>query len=599
MQTTLRNRKKPRPAAPYLGKPKQAKHKPPSKRWQKLLRLIPGYDSFAQAAGCWFDPVAAQAAIDFFPECLHHVEGALAGEPFVLEPWEKSIIANLCGWFRIDESGRVVRRFREALIYVPRKNGKSPLIAGLACYIFFCDKEAGQQNYIAAGEREQAGMLFRHVKGMVKAEPELDNRCRIYGGNAAAGQSKSLVREEDGSFLRVIAASGETQHGGNTHMAMIDELHVQPNRELFDVFTTSMASKNRKNPLFICITTADFDRESICNEMHDRACKVRDNKGDRSQPGFDPAFLPVIYETLVDEDWTDEKVWEKSNPNLDVSVSRDYLRRECQKAKENPAYENTFRRLHLNQKTSQDARVIPMDKWDVCGKDANPVEWRTRMLESLKGQQCAGGLDLGSVSDLTSLALLFGNDEEGYDLLPFFWGPEVNAAAREKKDGVPYLTWERQGFMTLTDGNETDYQFVRAEINRLANDYGIHTIAGDRLFQGAQLLQDLTRDGLNVLAFGQGYISMAAPTRRFLELVSAGKLRHGNNPILRWMAGNAAAESEHAGSDAPLKFSKKKSKEKIDGIIGATMAVGVAMTGAGESSKSVYERENRGFVQIG
>lgn len=547
------------------------------REWISLLRLTPGYDPFAQAEDCWFDCAIAKNALDFFPEMLKHVEGEKAGKPFILELWQQSIVANLIGWRRIDGKCREIRRYRECLIYVPRKNGKSPLIAGLAVYIFFCDKEAGQQDYIAAGEREQAGMLFRHIKGMVTQEPELFGKCKIYGGTAAAGQSKSIVKEGDQSFLRVIAADGDTQHGGNTHLAVIDELHVQKNRELFDVLTTSMASENRKNPLFINITTADFDRESICNELHDRACKVRDNNGDRSQPGYDPAFLPVIYETLIEEDWTDEKTWEKSNPNLDVSVSRDYLRRECQKAKENPAYENTFRRLHLNQKTSQDCRVIPMDKWDLCGEGVSPVEWRKQMLELLKGQQCAGGLDLGSVSDLTSLALLFGDDTDGYDLLSFFWGPEENATVREKKDGVPYLTWARQGFLTLTEGNETDYQLVRAQINTLADEYGIHAIAGDRLFQGAQLLQDLTRDGMNVLAFGQGYVSMAAPTRRLLELVSAGKLRHGNNPILRWMAGNAAAESEHAGSDAPLKFSKKKSKEKIDGIIGATMAVGVAM----------------------
>lgn len=568
----------------------------PSRRWQKLLRGIPGYDPFRQMRGYEFVPRAAEAALNFFPERIKHIEGLTAGEPFTLQPWQKSIVANLFGW---KVSGTNIRRYREVFIYVPRGNGKTAMIAAIAMYIFYCDKEPAQQDFIAAGEREQAGYLFRHVKGMVQQEPLFLDGCKIYGGTAAAGQSKSLVRDSDGSFLRVVASDGDTQHGGNTHLAVIDEVHVQKNRELYEAFRTSMAKKNRTQPLLIGITTADFDRESLCNEWHKRACAVRDNDGDKSKPGYDPAFLPVLYETAVDADWTDEKIWEAANPNLDISVNREELRRECREAQENPASENSFRRLHLNQKTAQDSRVIPMDKWDLCGEGAEPIEWRKRMLEALKGKQCAGGLDLGSVSDLTGLALLFGNDEEGFDLLPFFWGPEENAHAREKKDSVPYLTWARQGFLTLTDGNETDYQFVRKDINRLADDYGIHTIAGDRLFQGAQLLQDLLRDGMNVLAFGQGYASMAAPTRRFLELVSAGKLRHGNNPILRWMAGNAAAEAEHAGADAPLKFSKRKSKEKIDGIIAATMAVGIAMTNPSESMRSVYDREKRGFTMIG
>ncbi len=585
-------------ATATLTKPKR--HKAPSAKWRKLLCLIPGYDPFAQAEGCWFDEAAAQRALDFFPEMLHHVEGALAGQPFVLEPWQQAIIANLFGWKTIDNHGREVRRYRECLIYCPRKSGKTPLIAGVACYVFFCDQEAGQQDYIAAGEREQAGMLFRQIKGMVTQEPELRERCRLYGGNAAAGQSKSLVREADGSFLRVVASEGDTLHGGNTHLAIIDELHVQKDRNLFDVFTTSMASQNRKNPLFICITTADFARESICNETYKRACSVRDNAGDKLMPGYDPAFLPVIFESAADDDWTDPKVWAKANPNLGVSVSLEYLERECKKAQENPAYENTFRRLHLNQKTSQDCRVIPMDKWELCGQGANPKEWRARMLVELAGKQCSGGLDLGSISDLTALALLFGDDEEGYDLLPFFWGPEANAFERERKDKVPYVQWAREGYLTLTEdfsGIETDYAKVRANINDLGQTFGIRQIAADRLFQGMQLVQDLLRDGFEVIAFGQGYQSMAAPTRRFLELISAGKLRHGNNPILKWMAGNAASESQGKGDGEVLKFSKAKSNEKIDGIIAGTMALGLRMQEP--QNTTVYERENRGFIEIG
>jgi phage terminase large subunit-like protein len=564
----------------------------PSLKWQRLLRLIPGYDPFAQAGDCWFETKDAETALEFFPDCIRHVEGALADQPFILEPWQQCVVANLFGWKRKDSLGRVVRRYREVLLYLPRKSGKTPFASAIALLVFFNDREAGAQCYIAAGEREQAGMLFRQCRGMVEREPILAEACEIFGGNAAAGQSKSIVKP-DGSFLRVISADADTKHGGNTHLAIIDELHVQPNRELVDVFRSSMSSQNRKQPLLIYLTTADFAGPSICNEIHERACKVRDGIID------DPAFLPVIYEAPRDADWTDENVWRECNPNLGISKSIDYMRRECKLAQENPAQENTFRRLDLNQKTEQACRVIPMDQWERCGQGAEPRAWREEMMRRLAGKMCCGGIDLGSVSDLTALALLFGDDFNGFDVLPFFWAPEENAHKRETRDRVPYIAWSRQGFITLQDGNETDYQRVRADIGALGNRFSIHQLAADRLFQGAQLCQDLMRDGFNVLAFGQGYVSMAAPTRRFLELVAAGKIRHGNNPVLKWMAGNAATEEENGSSGPVLKFSKRKSNEKIDGIMASAMALGISMTATPESSVSVYERENRGFITIG
>src|SRR6185503_11587006 len=225
-------------------------------KWAKLLRLIPGYDAITTAQDAFFVPRLAQDALDFFPACLHHIEGALYGQPFTLQPWQQAIIANLFGWQVIDREGRQVRRYREVLLYCPRKQGKTPLVSGLGLYVLYCDDEKGQQNYIAAGEREQAGKLFRYCKGMMEMEPELKARGKIYGGNAAAGQAKSIVIESEYSFLQVISADAETKHGGNTHLAIIDELHVQPDRNLVDVLKTSMASNNRKQPLIVYVTTA-------------------------------------------------------------------------------------------------------------------------------------------------------------------------------------------------------------------------------------------------------------------------------------------------------------------------------------------------------
>lgn len=535
--------------------------KPLAKKWGKLLRLVPKYDPFAESEGCWFDPVAAQAALDFFPECIRHAEGELAGHSFILQPWQQSVVANLFGWKRFDSLGREVRRYRECLIYVPRKNGKSPWVAALGLYILFCDKENGAQCYVAAGEREQAGMLFRHAKFMVENEPELMSRCDIYGGQAAAGQSKSIVKK-DGSFLRVISADADTKHGGNTHLAMIDELHVQPNRNLVDVLRTSMSSQNRKQPLFIYITTADFARESICNEVHRHACKVRD--GEKS----DPAFLPVIYEAAKDADWTDPKVWAAANPNLGVSKSIDYMDRECKLAQQDPASLNTFLRLDLNIQTDTDVCAIPMDKWELGNVPIDETH--------LWGRECMAGLDLSSTTDITAFVMLFKPrfELDKWLVVPRFWIPGENAQRRADKDRVPYPTWISQGFIKTHDGNRLDYGLIRKDINELAERFNIQSIAIDR-WNATQISMELQADGRNVVLFGQGFASMSAPTKELLAMIGAGQITHGGNPVLKWMASNAATLEDPAGN---LKFAKDKSTERIDGIVSLVMALAEWMT---------------------
>lgn len=536
--------------------------------WGDLLRLIPGYDPFASAGGAWFDPERAERACAFIEECVCHVEGAKAGEPLTLEPWQRSFVSNLFGWARTDVLGREVRRYREALLYVPRKNGKTPLAAAVALAVFFLDDEPGQQDYIAAADREQAGLLFRQAKGMVDQCPEMAALCRAYGGNASAGQSRSLVKEHDGSFLRVISADADTKHGGNSHLVIIDELHAQPSRDLVDVLTTSTASLNRKQPLTIFLTTADFDRPSICNEKHDYAGKVRDGVID------DPGFLPVVYEASRDDDWTDEAVWAKANPNLGVSVSLEYLRRECKKARDVPAYENTFRRLHLNQKTETDTRAIDLARWDACPARAREAD--------LAGRECWAGLDLSTTTDLTAFALVF-PEEGGFSTLVRLWAPRERARQRSARDRVPYELWASQGWLTLTPGDVVDYDRVRADIAADRERFGVRECAADR-WNATQILTQLQGDGLAVVSFGQGFQSMTAPTKKLLELVTAGRLDHGGSPVLRWMASNLAVEQDAAGN---LKPSKRKSSDRIDGLAALIMALGRAMLAPAHSAPTV------------
>jgi len=541
-------------------------HKVPS-AWRKLFALIPGYDPIAGAGDCRFDAKTADKVVDFFPTFLTHIEGANAGKPFTLEPWQAAIVGCAFGWLRPDG----LRRYREVFQYIPRKNGKSTLLGGLINLVAFCDNEPGAQIYSAAAEREQAALVYRQTKGMILQNPDLASQCKIYV------TAKSI--EYPGNVVfKALSADADTKHGFNTHFVVVDELHAQPNRDLVDVLVTSTGS--RRQPLVWYITTADFARESICNEKHQYASRVRDNGGDPAKPGYDPAFLPVIFEAKPDDDWKSPAVWRKANPNLGVSVSEDYIARECQRAEETPAYENTFKRLHLNMRTQTDVRWLKMDKWNA------PQACAAIDIESLVGRECYGGLDLSTTHDITAFAMVFPPIEENemWKAVVRSWIPEENAHKRERRDKVPYVTWARQGFVTMTEGPVINYATVKEAILEDCKRFRVNQIAFDP-YNATQIVSELGGEGVTMVELRQGMLSMSGPSKELEKLVISGKLQHGGNPALTWMAGNAVVEEDAAGN---IKPNKRKSTERIDGIVALVMAIGRAIVNQGPVG-SVYE----------
>jgi phage terminase large subunit-like protein len=527
--------------------------------WPHLLTLIPGYDPYRDAGDCWFDEAEADKACDFFSECLKHIEGALAGQPFVLEPWQKAVVGCLFGWKRPDGT----RRYRECLIMVPRKNGKTPLAAGILNYVLFCDNEAGAQIYGAAADIPQASLLFRHSAGMINQEPELSSRCTVYDSYRSV-----VLNADKASAYKVISGEAKGKHGQNSHLVVVDEEHEQQDRDLIDTLRTSFASANRRQPLFLHVTTAGWDRHSICWETYQQACRVRDGVS------RDAAFLPVIFEATEKDDWTSEEVWAKANPNLGVSVSLDYLRRECQKAKENPSYENTFRQLHLNQWTEQAVRWLPMDRWDACPSVLDE--------DDLRGRACFAGLDLSSTRDITALELCFPLDGT-YAFKSWYWVPAESGHVRERQDKVPYVAWSRQGLVELTQSNVVDYACIIAKLREIDQEYSLQGIAIDP-WNATGVMTQLEGEGFNVVQFRQGYASMSGPAKEFEKLVVSGRINHGGNPVLRWMAGNVTIDTDPAGN---IKPNKAKSTERIDGIVAGIMALGLAVTQ--DTGDSVYE----------
>jgi phage terminase large subunit-like protein len=488
---------------------------------------------------CSLDQTAADLAVRFFQENLTHSKGELGGKPFILEPWQQDYVRQLFGTM-----AGGVRQYRTSLLAIPRKNGKSTLCAGIALKLMF-DGEPGAEIYSCAADRDQARLVFEMAKACVENSPKLRSRLRVF--------RNSIVREDTHSTYKALSAEAFTKHGLNAHGIIFDELHAQPDRELWDVMTTSTGA--RRQPLCVAITTAGFDRKSICWEIWRYALAVRDGAIK------DPTFLPAIYAADPEDDWTKEETWRKANPNLGVSVKLEDLQVRCQRAQDMPSEENTFRRLHLNQWTEQDTRWLRMDHW-AQGDQACPVD--------LTGRECFGGLDMATSFDTTCLCLLFALDDGRYWAEPFFWIPEENMRERVKRDRVPYDMWHRQGFLRTTPGNVTDYDLVRADINELAKKYNIRQVAIDR-WNATQLSNQLQGDGLNVIGFGQGYGSMSAPAKRLEGLVVGGKVLH-HSPVLDWQASNVAVQSDHAGN---IKPSKAKSTERIDGIVSLTMALGI------------------------
>lgn len=533
-----------------------AKQKP----FQEWVRTAA--DEQAVQEGCYFDLDAAQRVRQFFERFLRHSKGQFAGQSFTLLDWQwHDVVGPLFGWKRKDGT----RRFRRGYIEIPKKNGKSTLFSGLSLYLLVADKEPGAEVYSAAVDRDQASIVYLEAANMVEASPHLQSRLEV------VRSTRRIVDISSRSFYKALSADVPAKEGLNAHAVLVDELHAQKTREMWD--TLRYAGAARRQPLMLAITTAGYDRHSICWEQHDYARQVLAGRIE------DTSFFGYIAGADDDDDWTDPAVWSKANPSFGITIDAQQFAEDCREAQESPAKENTFRRYRLNQWTEQDVRWINMAKWDASDAD----------LGDLAGRPCWAGLDLSSTRDITALVLIF-REEEEYAALPFFWVPEEGARQRERRDHVPYTEWIRRGFIESTPGEVIDYDRIRKKVNELGQIYNIQEIAIDR-WNATQLATQLTDDHFNVVAFGQGYASMNWPTKKLEEVVLAGRLSHSGHPVLRWMAGNVSIETDAADNWKP---SKKKSVERIDGIVALIMALDRASRQ--ERFTSIYDKRGVLFL---
>lgn len=514
-----------------------------------------------------YDKAKADRAVKFI-ENLRHTKGKWAGKRFWLLPWQEQLIRDIFGVVKPDGN----RQFRTAFVEIPKKNGKSELAAAVALYLLYADNEPSAEVYGAAADRQQASIVFDVANQMVQMTPALMKRSKIMGA------TKRIVNYSNAGFYQVLSAEVGTKHGLNVSGLVFDELHAQPTPHLYNVLTKGSGDA-REQPLFFLITTAGTDRNSICYAIHTKAKDILENRR------VDASFYPVIYGIEDDDDWSEEENWKKANPSLGYTIPLDRVRDAYREASQNPAEENVFRQLRLCQWVTSTVRWIPEHIYEQGNR---PID-----LESLKGRDCYGGLDLSSSGDITAFVLMFPprTETEPYYMLPFFWVPEDTIAQRVKRASVPYDVWVRQGYLMSTEGNVIHYGFIEKVIEQLGELYHIREIAFDR-WGAVQMVQNLEGAGFTVVPIGQGYRDMSPPTKAFYELLMKGEIIHGGNPVMRWMAGNVVVETDPAGN---IKPTKAKSAEKIDGIVAAIMALDRCIRNAGQQG-SVYDDPERGLL---
>lgn len=527
----------------------------------------------AHKRGLYFDAGAAEYVLRFI-SMLRHSKGKWGrgrGEFIRLEPWQQFIIWVAFGWMRADG----MRRFRMLYEEVARKNGKSTKAAGLGLLLAFADGEPGAEVYSAATKRDQARIVHKEAIRMVRKNSGLRKYINIYKDN--------LNLEDTACKYEPLGADSDSTDGLNVHGIIADELHAWKSREMWDVLETATGS--REQPMLIAITTAGIDRRSVCYEKHEYTRKVLEGWKDGSFE--DDTWFGIIYTLDEGDDWRNEKVWIKANPNLGVSKYIEDMRMKAKRATQMAAALNNFLRRELNVWVQGEVKWMNMDAWRACGGEIPALELPKR----LKGMTAYAGLDLSSTLDITALVLVFIDEDGEVYVVCRFWIPEDNMLIRTRDDGVHYKQWVDQGYIEATPGNVIDYDWIFEQVEKDMGRFDFDQTAFDR-WGASRVVQVLENKGATMVQFGQGFASMSAPMKELERLVHSKKIHHGNNPVLTWMADNLVARLDPAGN---IKPDKEKSREKIDGIVALIMAIDLALRHP--EKKSVYEK--RGIRTVG
>jgi phage terminase large subunit-like protein len=526
--------------------------------------------------GAMFDADRVDKVVQAF-SALRHTQGEWAGRSLKPDPWQIAyILAPVFGWVVYDrEADRNVRITRKAFVDIPRKNGKSTTLGGIAIYMACADGEMGAQVVTSATSERQAEFVFGPIRTLASKSPALKKHVRAVG--------KKVLHPKSGSYIAVLSSVADGQHGANIHCSIVDELHVHKNPDLVEVLETGTGS--RLQPLNFIITTADSGAQGTIyarkREYIEQLCR-----GSIA----DPSTYGVVWAIDEGDDPFDESSWKKANPGYGISVKRSYMQNASTEAQNSPADLAKFLRLHLGVRTKQETRYIDLEAWD---RNATPALTE----DELAGRLAYGGLDLAATSDLTALCWLFPDDDNGgFDALWRMWTPEANMESLSRRTAGESDVWARNGLLTVTPGNVADYDYIEQQILSDMDKFNVRAIAYDP-WNSSQMINNLTQESVPLVKVRQGLVSLSAPTKELQKIILEGTVekpmfRHGTNPAVRWQADNFTVAMDASGNVKP---DKSKASDKIDAIAASINALSLVLA-MEPVRKSKYEEGDLAYI---
>ena len=553
------------------------------------LTLAPGVEVPAPEDGSVlrYSGEAVQDVLDFF-SLLCFAQNEWAGKPFELLPWEEEAVRQFYGIQVQDEDGLWVRYRRYLYDELPKKNGKTELAAGLGLYHLLYDGEERPRVGVFSSDKENASQIYEAAKYMVEntslGQPEHDPI-------AWAVDSRKEIHTKYGGVLKVYSADAATKHGYSFSAIIIDELHAQPNRRLWDVLTAGSNAARRQQAVIVLTTAGDDpDRTSIGWEVHEKALGVwRYRRGDRDERAQDdPRWLPIIYGLglVEDEDKLreinifDEQLWRDCNPSVGRTLRLSAIRAEAQDAKRSEAAERLFRWLRLNQWiATASVGWIPVTIYDKTQWNPEGAAHWTDAVRLLRGKRCFGGVDLSKSTDLTAFVLVF-PPQEGlphWVALPTGWMPLDGIEAREREDHCPYRDWMRAGFLHGCEGDIIDFEAVADAVVQAAQDYDLQMVGFDP-YLGATVMQNI-RDRLagtatEVVEIPQGIRTISPPMKELERLIREHEMLHVHNTAARQCFLNVRCITD---DNENIKPTKKRSRGRIDMTVAWIIAFATAL----------------------
>ena len=498
-----------------------------------------------------------------FAQRMPNIKGPEAGKPIQLMHWQKFVFANIFGFV---ERGTNVRRFRQGGVFVPRGNGKTTVSAPVALYMTFGENEGGAEGYAAAVTRDQARILFDCAQNMVRRTPELKDAWGVQS------MANAIYQESTASRFAPISSDAKGLDGLNVQVAVCDEIGSHRTAEVYDVLRTAMGK--RLQPFLLAISTATSNASGIGKQLWDYVSRVV------RQVQNDERLFGTIYSIDENDDPWDEATWIKANPGWGVSVQPDAIRAIMKQARNNPAQEAIARTRHLNIWVGADEALFSMRQWQACG---NP----DLRIEDYIGKPCHIGVDLASKTDLAAVVVVF-PDGDGYAVFAKCY---LNESAVMEARNPSYPGWAADGDLTITPGNETDFQTIEDDIVDMAKRFKVGSCAYDP-WGSTQLAQRLTNAGIPMVEFRANTQNFSEPTKELEAAIAAGRLQHPNSGPLTWCIGNVVGHYDARSNVYPR---KARPENKIDAAIALIM--GIARCMAAKPKASVYA--TRGLLVLG